>query len=221
MARFIPSALAADLRGSIAGTTIKLSRSGLVIGTKPLGRSTRRLSQLTSTGALSRLQARWKNTLTGAAREAWTATAAALPFFNKSGTNHALTGPQIYASENLIRLSATLPPVDVAPATPNVLPIPDALPSFVGGTTIAWSATGQLPAAGEWFYGSLSVLVSPSANYPPKWWRQHFLMTGPLVVSQFFAIDPPHQVGGTFWIRTILISNSGIHSTGHLALRVL
>lgn len=221
MARILPSGLAVDLRGSIAGLTIKLGRSGLVAGRKPLGRRTRRLSQTESTGRLSRLQARWKNTLTAAQRDAWTATAAALPFFNKSGTNHALTGPQLYASENLVRLSATLSPLDVAPATPNVLPTPAALPSFSGGTTIGWSASGQLPAAGEWFYGSLSVLVSPSANYPPKWWRQHFLIVGPKVVSQFFLIDPPLQVGGTFWIRTILLDNSGIHSTPHLAQRVL
>lgn len=221
MARFLPTAAITDVRGSIAGTCFKLGRSGPVVCRKPSSRRQRRLAQTERTASLSSLNARWKNTLTGDQRAAWNSIAAALGQPSQTRTLRTLSGLQLYLSENLVRATATLSPVDDAPATPNFLPTPDVSNGFVSSLFVFYAPAGDLPASGEWYLASLSVLTSPSANHPPKWWRQHWLLTGPLSTLQLLSIDAPLQAGGTFWIRTVLISDAGIHSAPHLFQGVL
>src|SRR6185369_4514350 len=105
-----------DSRGSIGGHTLKWSRAGNVLGTKPQPKQEKTARQRAIQANFSTLTKRWWNNLTSTQRDDWRALAAANPRSNIWGDEYPLTGLAYYVKLNQTLHQAGYSNTDTAPA---------------------------------------------------------------------------------------------------------
>lgn len=216
----LPGHLAA-VQGSVGGTTFRVTRGGHGVTAKPSTRRGRRNSQRPSTARLAQLMTAWRDTLTGAQRSTWANYATQSGFTLPGRPKAALAPTNAYLQFNLPRLLVDLSRIDVPPPFFSRLAPPTSATSLLAATFIKLDDSGQFPGLGEFFIVSLSNPVSPAANNPRYWFRQHWLLTGPITVDQFLSIDHPRQVGATFKIHIRILRDDALISLPQIVTDVL
>lgn len=214
--RLLPLQPFSEFRGSTGGLTTRTAGSNVIAYNRPSPRRSRRLSQTPRRAAFARLSKRWLGILTAAQRQGWTQYAARTPLRYSQGYPRFLAPKQAFISENLVRDLAGIPYMDTAPPVGSILPPPDPDVFFVSHLYVRLANTGDLPGVGEWYLVSLTNWFSAAANNPRTWYRQHWLLTGPLVASQMLTVSPPRLAGATNMVHTRLLSNSGRFSIPHV-----
>lgn len=162
-------AIITDTRGSIGGTTVKLTRAGPVIQNK--SNPTRRLSQLTALqkARVALLADAWKNTLTAPQREDWRDFAAANPLPNTWGDLFPITGVAFYLRVNLALASVGAARLDDAPADQSVTAFTSATLTVTAPNTasLAYAPT-PIPASHALLVTATPTLSPGLATYESK-----------------------------------------------------
>lgn len=215
MAVLSPSVSVIAPTGSVGGISFRQHRAVTVLLRKPRQRRYRSTAQRTICVWFSQLSARWRDTLTNDQRQAWHRASAATPMSYGPGPPRRLAGRETYIATNIIRKRAALAYLDTAPVFGRIDPAPIPVILFFAPATIVYYATGQLPSAGQVFLCSLSRQHSPGALNPRLTYRQHFVLTGPLVANQTLTIAQPCRAGMTFTLHTRLITSAARPSTFH------
>lgn len=114
MAKFLPTAIVADIRGKIAGTVFSRNRGGSVMRTKvtPINRRTER--QQNARSIFGSNASGWRE-LSEGQRAGWNEATRDYPRTDVFGNTRFLSGQQLFVSLNNVRVNAGMAPLADAP----------------------------------------------------------------------------------------------------------
>jgi len=168
MALFLPGPVAAEIRGSIGGTTFTRNTFGAIMRqrVKPIDKGS--TPQMAIRALMNQLQNFWRDTLTPAERSNWIAAAQGTVFNNKLGSAITISGANAYIRTNVIALLAGLARIDIAPAPP----LKALFPTIVYGhkaVTFDLEITSIDPVIAVG--GALQIQISPTLSPTRNFWK--------------------------------------------------
>lgn len=177
MALFIAGPAAAEIRGSIGGTTFTRNTFGAVMRqrVKPVDPGT--TPQMAIRALMNQLQSAWRDELSPSERAGWIAGAQATPFTNKVGQSIIISGANAFIRTNVIALLAGIARIDAAP----VPPLKAYFPLIVYANkvvTFELEITALTPAIAVG--GTLQIQISPTLSPARNFWK------GPWSTTEYF-----------------------------------
>lgn len=167
--------------GSVGGSTVFNSRSGLAMRARAIPVDPNSPDQQTRRTVFGDLSARWA-TLTDAQREAWSTYAANVTVTNRLGDQIHLSGHMMYVRNNAARQAAALAVVDDGPTNFNALEattIEVDVSAAASQITVAWD-----DAVSKWDKqtgGGLGVYVSTDKSVGREFYKGPYLLAGAIL----------------------------------------
>lgn len=157
MARIRTGGLAAQLSGSIAGTTFSHGRYGAYIRNRSIPTNPGSTYQVEARGFMATCSAQWKG-LTDAKRESWRVWALTNPVMDPFGDSQILSGQAAYNMLNTRLLRQIADTIDVPPTTgapPGPSSITLSCDVGAGDFQVAYTPTPCDANTGVWFWGAV------------------------------------------------------------------